>query len=273
MDEDDALHAPTWYADGDGDGYGDAASSIRACTQPTGCTADDSDCDDGDGAVSPGALEICNLIDDDCDGEDDESDAADALTWYLDSDGDGFGDSAYSLVQCALPSGWVLDEHHAPRLARQVREPGEETGRLPHDPNVAFWAGPSHGAFELEEAARPSAPAEDLHRHLDERRCQLWQTPPMAPCPGRTFCGGCSVPGDFLVPNVDRGAAGRPEPGISLDWHAPARWRPGGLPAPYPLPSPGQAAGRRAQRASASLEPSPGSGRGGAPDHGLSAIT
>ena len=110
VDEDDAVDAPTWFADADGDGFGDADSFRTACTQPTGCTADDSDCDDGDSAVFPGAQEVCNQLDDDCDGESDESDAADAPTWYLDSDGDGFGDPAYSLEQCEQPSGWVLDD-------------------------------------------------------------------------------------------------------------------------------------------------------------------
>ena len=59
----------TYYADTDGDGYGDADSTSEACSVPSGYTTDSSDCDDGDSAVSPAETEVCsNGIDDDCDG-------------------------------------------------------------------------------------------------------------------------------------------------------------------------------------------------------------
>ncbi len=68
-DEDDAADADTWYADADGDDYGDAGSSQNACSQPTDYVEDASDCDDSDGSISPGADEICNDgIDNNCSG-------------------------------------------------------------------------------------------------------------------------------------------------------------------------------------------------------------
>jgi Putative metal-binding motif/FG-GAP repeat len=109
-DGDDAIDAATWYADGDGDGYGDAATTDVACTQPSGTVTDDTDCDDGDGAVNPGADETCNDVDDDCDGENDESDAIDAETWYADSDNDGYGDPATTEAACDAPTGYVADD-------------------------------------------------------------------------------------------------------------------------------------------------------------------
>ncbi len=109
VDEDDADDASTWYADMDGDGYGDASSSIAACTQPSGHLADDTDCDDSDGAVNPAASELCNGLDDDCDGVVDEDDADDASTWYTDADGDGHGDASSSVAACDQPSGHVSD--------------------------------------------------------------------------------------------------------------------------------------------------------------------
>ncbi len=109
VDEDDATDASAWYADADGDGYGDAASATSACSQPSGHVADDSDCDDGDGAVNPAASELCNGVDDDCDGTVDEGGASDASTWYADDDSDGYGDAASTTSACSQPSGYVSD--------------------------------------------------------------------------------------------------------------------------------------------------------------------
>ncbi|MCB9796748.1 MAG: putative metal-binding motif-containing protein [Alphaproteobacteria bacterium] len=115
-DADDSLDASTgstWYVDGDGDSYGDANSSSQACVQPSGSVSDDTDCDDADAAVNPGASEVCNDLDDDCDGlvDDDDSslDASTGSTWYADSDGDSYGDAASSSRACDPPSGSVSD--------------------------------------------------------------------------------------------------------------------------------------------------------------------
>ncbi|MCB9743499.1 MAG: putative metal-binding motif-containing protein [Alphaproteobacteria bacterium] len=109
-DEPDAADAASWYADGDGDSYGDASSVEVSCEQPSGYVADDQDCDDGDAAVNPGATELCNSVDDDCDGAADEADAADAATWYADSDGDGYGDASSDTLACDQPSSYVSDD-------------------------------------------------------------------------------------------------------------------------------------------------------------------
>jgi predicted outer membrane repeat protein len=95
-----------WYRDGDGDGYGDPGFSTESCSAPSGYVSDASDCDDGDAGVHPAAEELCNGLDDDCDGDVDPSSAADAGTWYLDGDGDGFGTALDSLVACEPPSGY-----------------------------------------------------------------------------------------------------------------------------------------------------------------------
>ncbi|MCB9746372.1 MAG: hypothetical protein H6740_27595 [Alphaproteobacteria bacterium] len=104
-----AVDASSWYADGDGDGYGDASSGQDACTQPSGHVDNADDCDDADGAVYPGATELCDGVDNNCDGSVDESSAADAATWYADADGDGFGDLGSDQDACAQPSGYVSD--------------------------------------------------------------------------------------------------------------------------------------------------------------------
>ena len=109
VDEDDALDASTWYADADGDGYGDAATATQSCTAPSGYVADDADCDDSDATAYPGADEHCDGVDTDCDGTADEADSLDASTWYADADGDGYGDAATSTQSCDAPSGYVAD--------------------------------------------------------------------------------------------------------------------------------------------------------------------
>ena len=108
-DEDDASDAPTWYADADGDGYGNASFDQTACSQPSGYVSDSSDCDDGDASTHPGAIETCDGDDDDCDGNTDDDDTTDASTSYSHPDGDGYGYSSTTSTACSAPSGHVSD--------------------------------------------------------------------------------------------------------------------------------------------------------------------
>ncbi|MCB9676692.1 MAG: VCBS repeat-containing protein [Alphaproteobacteria bacterium] len=89
------------WRDADGDGFGDARAALLICDPPDGYVANGFDCDDGDAAAAPGAPEVCNGRDDDCDGAVDE-DPSDVQTSWLDADGDGYGDPATALVACAL---------------------------------------------------------------------------------------------------------------------------------------------------------------------------
>ena len=126
IDEDDASDALTWYSDSDGDGYGDAASSTLACDAPSGHVSDDADCDDGDGAVNPAATELCDSVDNDCDGTIDESDAADADTWYADSDADGYGDATSTTLSCDEPTGYVDDDTDCDDASADVNPGADE---------------------------------------------------------------------------------------------------------------------------------------------------
>jgi len=65
-----------------------------------------SDCDDQRSDVSPAAPEVCDGLDNDCDGFVDVN-AVDLGTWYRDGDGDDYGDAARVIVSCTAPSGYV----------------------------------------------------------------------------------------------------------------------------------------------------------------------
>ena len=87
------------FQDIDGDGYGDRDVSQEGCFEDEGWVFDDSDCNDLDGAISPAAAEVCNDVDDDCDGLVD-NDALDASSLAEDNDGDGFGEPGTSASTC-----------------------------------------------------------------------------------------------------------------------------------------------------------------------------
>ena len=105
-DIDEGL-GPIWYYDGDWDGYGDAAKPLQACFQPFQYVASDLDCNDGDYFVNPNVMEVCNNIDDNCNGYTDEG----VLTvWYRDADGDNYGNANDLTEACGQPACYVLND-------------------------------------------------------------------------------------------------------------------------------------------------------------------
>jgi hypothetical protein len=97
--DEDAADATAWYADADGDGHGDPDAGTMACEAAAGAVTDGDDCDDADATAFPGADELCDGVDDDCDTTVDE-DAIDVGTWHADADGDGYGDPATAVSAC-----------------------------------------------------------------------------------------------------------------------------------------------------------------------------
>jgi hypothetical protein len=104
-----------YYADADLDGYGALTDAgIALCHPLAYMSVDNSDCDDNNNAVHPGAIEICdaNETDEDCNGLNDDNDtiAIGKLIYYSDADNDGYGNLSDAGIQyCHAPAGVVLN--------------------------------------------------------------------------------------------------------------------------------------------------------------------
>jgi uncharacterized delta-60 repeat protein len=94
----------TYYQDADGDGYGNAEATILDCSAPPNYVGQAGDCDDTDDDVYPSAPEVCDEKDNDCDGTIDEDVK---ITFYYDSDADGYGDINTTTLACAAPARYV----------------------------------------------------------------------------------------------------------------------------------------------------------------------
>ncbi len=106
---DDGQAPRAFFLDADADGFGDPATETVACETPDRYVTTGGDCDDSDDTVRPSAAELCNDVDDDCDGAVDDA-AIDQLEFYLDEDGDGFGDPARPTQACELPAGHTVND-------------------------------------------------------------------------------------------------------------------------------------------------------------------
>lgn len=95
-----------FFADADGDGYGNAGAPSASCVLSEGYVVDKSDCNDAEPSVHPAAVEVCNNVDDDCDGHKDEG-AVDRFIWYADADGDGHPGDGDPVFACDEPEGYT----------------------------------------------------------------------------------------------------------------------------------------------------------------------
>jgi hypothetical protein len=102
---DNGLPVKTFFKDEDGDGFGSNATA-SGCQAPEGYVEKGNDCVDTNAAINPGAAELCNEVDDNCNGTVDEG--VQKPVWYRDSDGDGYG-STQQTVACFKPDGFVAD--------------------------------------------------------------------------------------------------------------------------------------------------------------------
>ncbi len=96
-----------YQADFDGDGFSDPNDEKPFCSEEEAFSegyivpTEKADCNDLDNFTYPNAPEMCDGLDNDCDDVVDNEIVY--QTWFLDSDGDGFGDSANSKEDCVQP--------------------------------------------------------------------------------------------------------------------------------------------------------------------------
>ncbi|CAN0510582.1 unnamed protein product, partial [Laminaria digitata] len=94
------------YVDADGDTWGSSASStVSTCPEPAGYAARAGDCQDNLPGINPGASEVCDGINNNCDRNIDEG--VEPQTYYRDADSDQYGVTDSSTVACVAPAGFV----------------------------------------------------------------------------------------------------------------------------------------------------------------------
>ena len=109
--DEQALDSVQMFIDSDGDGYGSSISTLWQCPPTEGYTTTGGDCDDENPAVNPIAQEVCDGVDNDCDtlvdGADGDIAQDTVVAYYLDLDGDGYGDDSHVVYACEQPEGYV----------------------------------------------------------------------------------------------------------------------------------------------------------------------
>jgi hypothetical protein len=131
--DDDAAGGDWFYVDADGDGWGLEDYAAQHCAEEVpGWSLQRGDCNDYDPSVFPGADELCNERDDDCDGRSDEG-AVDAPSWHADDDGDGWGDEGQTWPACNQPSGWIAQGGDCDDADPDVHPEAEELCWTEHD--------------------------------------------------------------------------------------------------------------------------------------------
>ena len=101
IDEDAPLN--TFYVDNDGDDHGDSSDSVESCLAPPGYVGSSDDCDDNEPEAWTDRVEICDNIDNDCNGDIDEG--LDVIRQWVDADGDGAGDPDTAVYACGPGPG------------------------------------------------------------------------------------------------------------------------------------------------------------------------
>ncbi|HCH62143.1 MAG TPA: hypothetical protein DFR83_05015, partial [Deltaproteobacteria bacterium] len=196
VDDDDAGvsygRGDLWYEDNDIDTYGNASSSVSSCAQPSGYVRDDTDCDDSRDDVNPGEVEICDDddTDEDCNRQADDDDAGVTgvfTDFYLDDDGDTFGDPAVSVSQCDAPARHVLDDTDCDDTDDTINTAATE---------VCDALNVDEDCDELSDDDDPSASAATFSRFYRDNDNDTYGDP-------SDSTNACDAPSDYVSDNQD----------------------------------------------------------------------
>ena len=190
-DHDVGISAQKWYADLDQDGFGNPDMELWLCPDDVALglenqriVADYTDCNDEHARIHPEAKEVCDGLDNDCNGfidqDDTTLDSRTTMRLYADRDGDGWGARNASALFCELEAGWVLNNRDCDDsdfntscmdtectfgicdLSIRLEEVGFDFNLIPAG---SGWLGSPdwEAAHELEEAQTEVQLAEDLY--------------------------------------------------------------------------------------------------------------
>jgi hypothetical protein len=159
------------WADLDGDGFGDPGQ-VRARCPSIGWVANGDDCNDADRAIHPGALEICDAVDQDCDGAPDD---VTSMVWR-DGDHDGYGSRTQGVVGCPA-DGWVIDNSDCddtqpavhPGAAEVCNGVDDDCSGTRDDVTTQVWRDGDHDGYG--NAAQPSVGCPDADHAANAQDC------------------------------------------------------------------------------------------------------
>lgn len=142
----------TFFLDRDGDGFGNASETTVAFTPPSGYSALSADCNDTAAAIHPGATELCNYTDDNCDG------ILDSLLYsvfYADADADGYGSPMDSMFACFAIPGFADNRTDCndtaasihPMAVEQCNSIDDNCDGIFSDPQLTYYVDLDHDGF------------------------------------------------------------------------------------------------------------------------------
>lgn len=227
----------TMYFDSDGDGFGREDSWIASCGDDESYVEIFGDCADSDPERNPSSTEICNGLDDDCDGEVDEGVVAGVF--YLDADGDGFGDPSTTTETCTPEDVYVANGDDCDDRAASNHPDGDEVcdyvdnncdGEVDEDLRPTCGLGLCKRVSDVCESAALCSPGEpfeetcnslddDCDGETDEEGCPEGQG-----CFNNTCVDVGAIPSTPIPPSTPPSSTSLPEAssgGLGSDTNAP----------------------------------------------------
>ncbi|WPB78441.1 MopE-related protein [Archangium violaceum] len=212
-----------WRKDADNDGQGDKVGmGLTSCTQPLGYVANDLDCDDTNPQRFSGAPELCNAVDDNCDGVPD-----DGLQLNADCTGEG---SCMGKRVCGTDGGVICNN---PKPAMLYADNDSDTygtadaGVMNCGPTRAGYVANSTDCDDTRAQVNPAAReiCDSLDNNCDGTQDEGYSVgtacSPGYNCPGTTACvadGGTqcaftTMPSNYY-PDEDLDNHGKPDAGV-----------------------------------------------------------